>query len=223
MNARDVEALLLKLERLETGKRQYTDTSNAERLLSRYGDELRYCTPWKRWLYWDGKRWRKDDAAEILARAKEVVREMYREACRFEGEWERERQHELEHAAERTARDIPSVRAHEPEEAKNRSVRSVTLPEPSEKASLQRDIVVRCHLSLRPALLPPIPSTTKITPRRRNRCAIKTKNPSWHQERSCREATILTVPKKRMKRHFDGTHKSPTSRLSRISSATLSC
>ena len=90
MNERDVEAMFLKLSKLQKGKRQYTDTSNAERLLARYGKDIRYCAPWKRWLCWDGKRWRRDDAAEVLARAKEIVREMYSEAYHFESEWEQE-------------------------------------------------------------------------------------------------------------------------------------
>jgi len=90
VDTRDLEGMFLKLSKLQKGKCQYTDTSNAERLLERYGRDIRYCTPWKRWLYWDGRQWRKDAAAEIMARAKEIVREMYEEAYSIEGEWERD-------------------------------------------------------------------------------------------------------------------------------------
>ena len=90
MNERDVEAMFVRLSKLESGKRQYTDTSNAERLLEKYGKDIRYCPEWNQWLCWDGKRWRKGKAVEMHARAKQIVRDMYGEACRAESEWERE-------------------------------------------------------------------------------------------------------------------------------------
>ena len=53
-----------------------TDIGNGERLVLRHGLDLRYCHPWKSWLVWDGKRWKKDDTAEVFRRAKEVTRQM---------------------------------------------------------------------------------------------------------------------------------------------------
>jgi putative DNA primase/helicase len=46
------------------------DTGNAERFAQRYRDELRHVWPWKKWLKWDGRRWKPDDSgrAEKLAR-----------------------------------------------------------------------------------------------------------------------------------------------------------
>ena len=90
MNERDVEAMFLKLSKLESGKRQHTDTTNAERLLEKFGKDVRYCTPWKKWVCWDGKLWRKDEAWEMHARAKEIVRDMFAQACGIESDWERE-------------------------------------------------------------------------------------------------------------------------------------
>src|SRR5438309_2325862 len=54
-----------------------TDTGNGERLISRHGRDLRYVPGWKKWLIWDGARWRKDETHEIDRRAKESVRSMW--------------------------------------------------------------------------------------------------------------------------------------------------
>ncbi|MBW2605329.1 MAG: hypothetical protein JRE28_13630 [Deltaproteobacteria bacterium] len=46
------------------------DKYNADRLVERYGDELRYCWKWG-WMFYDGKRWNRDEgqfAAEKRAR-----------------------------------------------------------------------------------------------------------------------------------------------------------
>jgi putative DNA primase/helicase len=58
-----------------------TDYGNAERLVLRYGHELRYCYPWKTWLVWDGKRWQRDSTGEIFIRAKATVQGIYAEAA----------------------------------------------------------------------------------------------------------------------------------------------
>jgi putative DNA primase/helicase len=33
------------------------DSGNADRLIALYGRDMRYCVPWKKWLFWDGQRW----------------------------------------------------------------------------------------------------------------------------------------------------------------------
>jgi len=43
-----------------------TDMGNAERLVAQYGDQLRWCTPWRQWLIWDGARWAADLSEEVL-------------------------------------------------------------------------------------------------------------------------------------------------------------
>jgi len=90
MNVYEREARYLKLSRLQRGERQYTDTSNAERFLKREGGNIRYCSAWKKWLFWDGRRWCTDGNAEIQARAKDVVRDLYEEAKQFDYDWDRE-------------------------------------------------------------------------------------------------------------------------------------
>ena len=57
-----------------------TDMGNAERLVKRYGEYLRYCYETGYWLVWNGKAWEKDNGDRVMALAKETVREIYTEA-----------------------------------------------------------------------------------------------------------------------------------------------
>jgi putative DNA primase/helicase len=58
-----------------------TDLGNAERMASRYGGVIRFCRPWKKWLIWDGQRWKQDDLGKVNAMAKATVRKIYEEAA----------------------------------------------------------------------------------------------------------------------------------------------
>lgn len=51
-----------------------TDLGNAERLIARYRDRVRYCPQRKKWLLWDGTRWRWDETAAIERMAKRTAR-----------------------------------------------------------------------------------------------------------------------------------------------------
>lgn len=57
-----------------------TDAGNAKRLVALHGENLRYCHAWKTWLYWDGKRWCRDESGKIMRLAKETVQSIYLEA-----------------------------------------------------------------------------------------------------------------------------------------------
>ncbi len=57
-----------------------TDMGNAERLVARHGQDLRYIHAWRKWLAYDGTRWRVDDTGEVGRRAKETTRSIYGEA-----------------------------------------------------------------------------------------------------------------------------------------------
>lgn len=52
----------------------YTDVGHAERLVSRHGDKLRYCTGWEQWLVWDGTRWTVDKTFTVERCAIETIR-----------------------------------------------------------------------------------------------------------------------------------------------------
>ncbi len=65
-------------------ERPHTDYGNAERLIDRYGEDLRYCELWGKWLVWDGFRWQIDVTGRIMARAKATIRTLYAEAAALE-------------------------------------------------------------------------------------------------------------------------------------------
>jgi P4 family phage/plasmid primase-like protien len=65
---------------VELSRRPRTDLGNAERLVARHGPDLRFCHPWKRWLVWDGRRWKDDDTGRARHRARHTVRSILAEA-----------------------------------------------------------------------------------------------------------------------------------------------
>lgn len=64
--------------------RSLTDMGNAQRLCDRHGHRIRYIHPWKKWLVWNGIRWKLDDTGEIMRLAKQTVNQITIEAeqCR---------------------------------------------------------------------------------------------------------------------------------------------
>lgn len=59
-----------------------TDTGNSERLVDQFGNDLRYCYPWKKWLAYGSGRWRVDQESKAMACSKEVARSLLMEAAR---------------------------------------------------------------------------------------------------------------------------------------------
>jgi putative DNA primase/helicase len=57
-----------------------TDLGNAERFVAQHGENVRYCYPWRKWLFWTGARWERDEAGRVHRLAKETVRSIYQEA-----------------------------------------------------------------------------------------------------------------------------------------------
>ena len=58
-----------------------TDLGNAERLIEAYGNDYRWCHPYKRFLIWSGNRWVEDDSGgrPVMRYAMEVVRSIRNE------------------------------------------------------------------------------------------------------------------------------------------------
>lgn len=54
----------------------FDDTGNAQRLIDAYPGVLRYCFPDKEWLYYDTRKWRRDETGVIRRRADEVIEHM---------------------------------------------------------------------------------------------------------------------------------------------------
>ena len=49
------------------------DYGNGRRLIKLYGADLRYCTPMKRWVIWDGRRWKLDERDAVRKLAQETM------------------------------------------------------------------------------------------------------------------------------------------------------
>jgi putative DNA primase/helicase len=82
--------VILRSHLLKLGKLQYTDTRNAERLLERYGTDIRYNADWKKWLVWSGQFWRTDKSGcYVHDKGIEMVRNMYGELTDIEDPVER--------------------------------------------------------------------------------------------------------------------------------------
>lgn len=61
------------------------DIGNAERLVSRFGDDIRWVASVKTWAVWNGKRWALDERDMALGLAKTVARSIYEEVKNEEG------------------------------------------------------------------------------------------------------------------------------------------
>jgi putative DNA primase/helicase len=57
-----------------------TDLGNAERLIHRHGQNIRYNNVFGKWFIWDGKRWNEDKVRKMEQLARETVRNIYKEA-----------------------------------------------------------------------------------------------------------------------------------------------
>jgi putative DNA primase/helicase len=62
------------------------DTGNADRLILKYGDRLRYCPAFRKWLVWDGWRWAVDDKSAARRLAKQAMLDYLTEATLAEDE-----------------------------------------------------------------------------------------------------------------------------------------
>jgi putative DNA primase/helicase len=58
-----------------------TDLGNAERLVNRHGQDLRYCHGMKNFLVWNGTHWQEDKSGQAERFAKATVRSIYLEAA----------------------------------------------------------------------------------------------------------------------------------------------
>ena len=57
-----------------------SDLGNSERLVARHSHCLRYCYPWRKWLFFNGRHWAIDDTGEVERRAAETARWLIEEA-----------------------------------------------------------------------------------------------------------------------------------------------
>ena len=64
----------------------YSDTGNAERLVAFKGDSMLYCHAFKKWLIWDGRRWKLDESEQARTMAKDAMVEFLRQAIASEND-----------------------------------------------------------------------------------------------------------------------------------------
>ena len=56
----------------------FSDLANAELMVKWFGPDLRYCHTWRKWLVWDGKRWKVDDTGAVVRQAADTVHSLYK-------------------------------------------------------------------------------------------------------------------------------------------------
>jgi putative DNA primase/helicase len=74
---------------LPEGIRPLTDYGNAERLVGKYRENIRYCKPWNSWLIYDGRRWARDEVGQVDRHAKATARQILAEAAQVDDKDER--------------------------------------------------------------------------------------------------------------------------------------
>jgi putative DNA primase/helicase len=73
------ESIYLRIAQFEKGLIQNTDTTNAFRLFAKYGTDIRYNAPWKKWLVWNGRYWELDEGYMVHDKGLKMIRGIYAE------------------------------------------------------------------------------------------------------------------------------------------------
>jgi putative DNA primase/helicase len=84
------EAIYLRINQFQKGMLQFTDSTNAERLVREYGADIRYIAPWKKWVVWDDTHWQEDTGALLYTKQLEMVRNIYAELYKTADYWDRQ-------------------------------------------------------------------------------------------------------------------------------------
>ena len=74
------ESVFLRIAELKNGLIQFTDSTNAMRLVKEHGRDIRYNAAWKKWVVWNGKCWEMDEGGVMIhEKGLEMVRNIYDE------------------------------------------------------------------------------------------------------------------------------------------------
>jgi putative DNA primase/helicase len=74
------ESIFLLINELKNGLIQFTDSTNAMRLVKEHGRDVRYNAAWKKWVVWNGKYWEMDEGSVLIhEKGLEMVRNIYDE------------------------------------------------------------------------------------------------------------------------------------------------
>jgi putative DNA primase/helicase len=84
------ECIYLRINELVNGNIQFTDSTNASRLIREHGNDIRYNAAWKKWIVWNGKYWETDESgAMVQEKALATVRNIYKEINKTDDHRER--------------------------------------------------------------------------------------------------------------------------------------
>jgi P4 family phage/plasmid primase-like protien len=83
-----VPSVVSQIREGEHSRFNLTDLGNAERFIALHGQTVRYCHPWGRFLFWDGRRWEVDETGGTKAYelAYLMIRGMQKEAAASDDE-----------------------------------------------------------------------------------------------------------------------------------------
>jgi len=74
------ESVFLRITEFKNGLIQFTDSTNAMRLVKEHGRNIRYNAAWKKWVVWNGKYWEMDEGGVLIhEKGLEMVRNIYDE------------------------------------------------------------------------------------------------------------------------------------------------
>ena len=72
------ESVYFRISELKKGNVQFTDSTNASRLIREHGRDIRYNPAWKKWLVWGGTQWQVDEGGALIHEKNlETVRNIY--------------------------------------------------------------------------------------------------------------------------------------------------
>ncbi|MDR0442301.1 MAG: DUF5906 domain-containing protein [Treponema sp.] len=84
------ECIYLRISELKKGSIQFTDSTNAARLIREHGRDIRYNKAWKKWVVWNGRFWETDDSGALVhEKGLETVRNIYDEIIKTDDHRER--------------------------------------------------------------------------------------------------------------------------------------
>ena len=84
------ESIYLRISELKKGNVQFTDSTNAGRLIREHGRDIRYNAAWKKWVVWNGRYWETDESGALVhEKGLEMVRNIYDELLKTDDYRER--------------------------------------------------------------------------------------------------------------------------------------
>jgi len=79
----EILQIVKNIQQYQTDTKSFTDLGNAERLVNKYGEDIRYSHQVKSWYIWDTMRFSLDVTSRITELAKETVKEIFIESAKY--------------------------------------------------------------------------------------------------------------------------------------------